>query len=435
MPILQAIEKHEKLFSKIKETIVPLQKEKLWNDDKFFDEVERLLAAELNEERISKAVADALFNLKESQPKVEYVKKIIEAFPDSLKCKNEKDRLPIEQLTFYPSQDQGKWGAKYITTLALEGLKHNVGGNNMRGGLLSVTNQKNTLQQRNTLQRLSKAGPDVLYLETLKDLRHHKLLLKEDIVDSKLLAFSCVGKFSLERFKYFLEWDPEALLDKAHGMSFMHLLVKYKEGSAEKLSNKASFKRCLQYSIKHYLHLLFLKDSKDKTALEQAIVKFGEEGTMTILKDVFTKDEAPYPILHEVIVHEPKYYNLFLQWFPDMFYLRDRNGRTPTQVMFSMNREFLNANPTFWINQTTDQLEEKDPKTTLRPFASVAYGILGDLNLSYQILRKHPSVIDVILEQREDAVDANNNRKRSAEDDLDHDNKKPKDEERAEVTV
>ncbi|GFH49553.1 predicted protein [Chaetoceros tenuissimus] len=94
--------------------------------------------------------------------------------------------------------------------------------------------------------------------------------------------------------------------------------------------------------------------------------------------------------------------------------------------MFSTNREFLHDNPTCWINQNTDQLEEQDPKTTLRPFASVAYGMLGDLDLSYKILRKHPSVIDVILEQGENAEDANNNKKRSAEDAFHKGNKKKK---------
>lgn len=432
MSILEAIEKQEKFISKIKETIAPLQKEKRWNDDKFFDKVKRLLTAELNEESISKVVADALFNLKVSQPEVEDVRKLVEVFPDSLKCKNNKDHLPIEQLTLNPKHD--KRGAKYITTLALEGLKHNVGGDNMRGGLL-CGGLLSVACRRNTLQRLSKAGSDDLYLlETLKNLRHHNLLLKEDIVDSKLLSFSCVGKCSLERFKYFLEWDPEALLKTTSENGekpFMHLMIL----CAERKSNTKCFKRCLQYSIKHYQNLLFLKDDEDKTALEQAITKLGEKETMTILRDVFTEDEATFPILHQVIAHDPKYYNLFLQWFPHMYHLRDQNGRTPTQVMFSMNREFLNANNTCWINQTTDQLEEKDPKTTLRPFASVACGMLGDVNLSYQILRKHPSVIDVILEQREDVVDTNNDRKRSAENNFDHDNKKRKDKESAEITI
>ncbi|GFH56805.1 hypothetical protein CTEN210_13281 [Chaetoceros tenuissimus] len=430
MSIFEDAEKQEKLFSRIKETIGTLQKDKLWNDDQFFNEVKRLLTiGNLTEDRISKVVADALFNLKISQPEIKYVKKLVQAFPDSLKCKNSDNCLPIEQLTFYPKQDSGKNGSKYILTLALEGLKHDVGGKNMRGGLLCESSIGNSLQ------RLSKCCYDDWYLEPLQDLRRHKLLLKKDIVDFNLLHHSCIRKSSLERFKYFLEWDPEALVKTTvDGVPLMHSLMKY-QGDTYTLSHKASFKRCLQFSMKHYQHLLFLKDNDDKTAFEQAIKKFGEKEAMSMLREIFTKKEAGYPILHQVIVHQPKYYNLFLKWFPYMFRLRDENGRTPTQVMFSMNREFLQDHQTCWINQTTDQLEEKDPKTTLRPFASVAYGMLGDLDLSYQILRMHPSVIDVILEQREELADANNAKKRNVEENPNHCNKKKKGEESAEATT
>ncbi|GFH56804.1 hypothetical protein CTEN210_13280 [Chaetoceros tenuissimus] len=428
MSIVEAAEKQEKLISRIKATIGTLQRDKLWNDDKFFDEVKDLLTkGELSEERISRVVADALFNLKISQPEVEDVKKLVQAFPDSLKCKNDQDRLPIEQLTFYSEQDNAKsvkFGTKYITPLALEGLKHNIGGENMRGGLLRESDGKNTLQ------RLSKCCSDFRYLEPLKDLRRHKLLLKKDIVDFSLLYYSCIGKNSLKRFQCFIK-DYTALIKTTYeGVPLLNAVIQLNDEE----SSKRSFKRCIKYSLPYYKHLLFLKDNEDRTALEQAITKFGETGTMNILREIFTKESA-YPILHQVIVHQPKYYNLFLQWFPYMYHLRDENGRTQTQVMFSMNRTFLQENPSFWINQSTDQLEEKDPKTTLRPFASVAYGMLGNLNLSYQILRKHPSVIDVILEQRENAVDESNDKKRSAEADLEQNNKKKKREETAEATT
>ena len=65
MSIVEAAEKQEKLISRIKETIGTLQKDKLWNDDKFFNEVKTLLTnGNLTEEIISKVVANALFNLK-----------------------------------------------------------------------------------------------------------------------------------------------------------------------------------------------------------------------------------------------------------------------------------------------------------------------------------------------------------------------------------
>ena len=89
MSIVEAAEKQEKLISRIKETIGTFQTKKLWNDDTFFDKVKDLLTGgELSEEKISKVVADALFNLKQSKPEVKHVKKLIAAFPDSLKCKN-----------------------------------------------------------------------------------------------------------------------------------------------------------------------------------------------------------------------------------------------------------------------------------------------------------------------------------------------------------
>ena len=420
MSIFKAAEKHENLICRIKETIAPLQEKKLWNDEAFFNTVEHFLTnSKLYEKKIYKIVADALFNLKISQPKIEYVKKLVEAFPEALKCKNSDNRLPIENLTFYAKGEKGS-GTKYITTLALEGIKHNVGGENMRGGLLCVSYGGNTLQRLSKYHH-SEHGD---YLQALKDLRRHKLLLKKDIVELNLLYHSCIGQMSFDRFQFYIGFENEALIKTTvDGIPLMHAVIKHKQDQTQ--SNKESFKRCLKYSLPHCKHLLFLKDDKDKTALDQAIKKFGERETMTILREVLTKDK-PYPILHQVIVHQPKYYNLFLQWVPSMFHLRDENGRTPTQVMLAMNREFLYDNPSLWIYQTTDQLEEKDPKTTLRPFASVAYGMLGDLNLSYQILRKHPSVIDVILEQRENVEDAKNSNKRSAEDAIDQDNKKKK---------
>ena len=422
MPILEAVGKYENLISRIKTIIVPFQKKTLWNDDTFFTAIQNVLTGgELSEESISKVVAEALFNLKVSQPQVEHVKKLIQAFPDSLKCKNSDNRLPIEQLLFYSKQekDLGVYGTKYISTLALDGLKHNVGGENMRGGLLCMS------YGGNVLQNLSTFCSDEWYLEPLKELRHHKLLMKKDIIDFKLLYYSCLGINSSKRFQYLAKWDHEALLKTTVDEGpLLHAVIQINNEQFEQFA-KRGFRRCVKYSLPYYKHLLFLKDDKDQTSLDKAIKEFGEKETMTILREIFTK-EASYPILHQVIVNDPKYYNLFLRWFPCMYHLRDENGRTVTQVMYSTNRTFLHDNPTIWINQSTDQLEEKDPKTKLRPFASVAYGMLGDLDLSYQILRKHPSVIDVILEQRENVVDANNSNKRSAEDTIDQDNKKKK---------
>lgn len=419
MTVKEAVEKHENLISRIKTVIVPLQKRKVWNDDRFFYEVEDLMTSgNLCEERISNIVADALFCLKMSQPEVEHVKKLVKAFPEALDYSNFAGHLPIEYLTIYSRDESGKHGSKYISTLALEGIKYY--GANMRGGLLCESFGLNMIQRLSMFCTVHNH-----YFVALKDLRYLELLMRKDIVDYSLLFFSCIGMGSRLPFQYLIKWHPEALVKTTfRGVPLVHAIMKYKHREGTQ-SRRESFKRFLKYSLPYFRHLLFLKDNENRTALKQAFDRFGETETMAILREVI-EEEAAYPILHLVIIHQPKYYNLFLQWFPNMYHLHDENGRTATQVMLSMNRDFLQENTTCWVNQSTDQLEEKDPRTLLRPFASVAHGMSGDLDLSYQILRKHPSVIDVIMEQRDNVADASNERKRNAEENLEHDKKKKK---------
>lgn len=121
MTVKEAVEKHENLISRIKTVIVPLQTRKLWNDDRFFYEVEDLMTSgNLCEEGISDIVANALFYLKTSQPEVEHVKKLVKAFPEALEYRNFAGLLPIEYLTIYSREESGKHGSKYISTLALK---------------------------------------------------------------------------------------------------------------------------------------------------------------------------------------------------------------------------------------------------------------------------------------------------------------------------
>lgn len=375
MSIRENIQKTKSIISRIEETILPLQENNLWNDDEFFDDVNHFLTCEtINDDGISRIVADALFRLRKSKPEVEVVKTLIEAFPMSLKCRDIKGKLPIMRLSLVH-------GLQYILPLALEGSKHDVVGKSMGGGIRSKCFCSSILQ------RLCREG-DERCLNTLKDLRNHNLLVKKDI--SELLYESLE---SPSVFEYLFEWYPEAL--RSTVFEFLHS-TPFPNSNI----NKKKFVNFLSYAMKYYKDILFEKNYKGQTAFERAVKKYGEQETMILLREVLTK-EAGYAILHEVIVHQPEYYNLFLSWFPFLYHLRDDKGRTITQVMLSSKKSFLKANPTFWINLRADQLEEKDPITSLRPFAAVAVGNDNDFNLSYQILRQHPSVMDVIFEQRE----------------------------------
>ncbi|GFH56808.1 predicted protein [Chaetoceros tenuissimus] len=241
----------------------------------------------------------------------------------------------------------------------------------------------------------------------LKALFEKGLLKKQDISNYNLLYYSCCGESSESTFQYLVDLNPEALLSasslgsrsrsRSYRMSLFHALIDSDSKSSD-LSVNESFKRCLKYSFKHYPDLLF-ETRLGSTALTRAQDQFEEAELISMLRSVF-KEEAGIPFLHEVIVHQPTDYNKFLAWFPWMNRLRDKDGRTVTQKILT-SAKALRVHPMVWVNLSTDQLEEKDPATTLRPFAAIAAGKDSDLNLSYQILRQHPSVIDVIQEERD----------------------------------
>ncbi|GFH56803.1 hypothetical protein CTEN210_13279 [Chaetoceros tenuissimus] len=408
-------ENHKSLVSKIEETIIPLQEKGLWDDDEFFNDMSILLETKsrfeniVTDDSVSHIVANALFRLADSKPDVDVVKRVIQAFPYSLNYRDSKGRHPIEFCCVSPDDHIDLSSLKYLLTFALEGIKHNVGGDDMRGGLLLSYKNMNILQQFCVCGEHPHEEESVI--NVMKDLRAHELLKKEDIADQGMLLFASFHPHSTLRFKFLADWDPEALVKKGYGdLPFLHAVIHYYKASGEaEVSRKLAqfgFKQSLKYSLKYYKDLLFQKDDEGQTAFDRALKDFGEKDTMTLVKEVFPESDK-FPLLHQVIMHQPEHFNLFASYFPWMCHLRDEYGRTVTQAMLSHGRGLLNKNPMIWTSLQTDQMEEKDPQTTLRPFAAVATGEDCDLNLSYQLLRKHPSVMEVILEQREKNRDLN----------------------------
>lgn len=107
---------------------------------------------------------------------------------------------------------------KYIPILAKEGIKYNVGGRGMRGGLLAADPTREV--GWNTLQELlvntdNSSDPiptdDTARLDAAKELRKDNILLKEDIKEHNLLYWSCVP-YAKMRFEYLAEWDPDCLI-------------------------------------------------------------------------------------------------------------------------------------------------------------------------------------------------------------------------------
>ena len=158
-------------------------------DKAFFNEIKEV--AKIAKNGFTAAAGKALHRLDDSEPSEATVKQLVEGIPSALSYTNGIGRLPVQSAAWWDCCD-----GKYIPILAKEGIKHNVGGDLMRGGLL-VVDPEDT-QNMNTLQVLASLGDpddpmpfDTAYLDLLKELRNADLLVKEDIKDHNLLFWSC----------------------------------------------------------------------------------------------------------------------------------------------------------------------------------------------------------------------------------------------------
>ena len=188
-------------------TAIDLEKE-FKEDDKFINDLK--IFFKIEKIGFINATGGALHRLYESKPSIDAVNKLIKGCPDALSFKYEIDQLPAWVMD----------AVKHIPVLAKEGIKHEVGGRGMRGGLLladpTMTDNWNTLQL--TVRSGISSDPipyDTASLDVSKELRKYHFLLKEDIKDQHLLpVYRSYFPFpqSKMRFKYLAEWDPDCLM-------------------------------------------------------------------------------------------------------------------------------------------------------------------------------------------------------------------------------
>ena len=354
-----------------------------WKDDKCIKQIAE--AIKNTKRNLSKAFGESLYRLSIFQPKESVVENMLKGFPECMKVKNEANCLPIQSCVF---QDNVK-SLKYIPVLAKEGLNRELGGNDTRGGLLTTLgdNDANTLQY---LALLSGDGFDRLALNTMKELKKLGLLKKDDIKEYKLPFFSAgAGKGALLRFRFLLEWDPSYPMEPMGSKMFIDYLI-------DMHTELEDVKAILTVTIDMYPEeagFLFQKNNSNKTAMECAFEKFGEKETMTMLHEILSPTKS-IPILHHALVHIPQKDKLFTRWFPWAFHLRDHHGRSLHQAIMAAGGQCIEDNCIIFSSLSDDQVQEKDPITTLYPFAAVASGEDGDLERSFELLRRQPGVLD-----------------------------------------
>ena len=153
---------------------------------------------------------------------VEEVKTLIQCVPGALLIRNEDGMYPIQSITWDYSKDGFNSKAiPFLPLLAEEGAKLNLGGDEMRGGLL--IKQDDDVESECILEELvsihqcekdhkvesKRKKIEDICLRAIKELREKRLFLKEDIGRYNLLL-KTNHPYSTDRFAYLSEWCPEA---------------------------------------------------------------------------------------------------------------------------------------------------------------------------------------------------------------------------------
>ncbi|GFH44090.1 hypothetical protein CTEN210_00564 [Chaetoceros tenuissimus] len=350
-----------------------------WKDEDCKKEILEVL--EEANEKIEKAFGESMHMLFDHKPSVEAVEKVANKFPSTLSYIDEDDgRIPIQLAAATID------GPQYVPVLAKEGVKHKVGGDDARGGLL-LEDPKYS-DGWNTLECLSNAGDDdEERLRVMKELRDLGLLLKKDIREHKLLGISC-WKDNQMRFEFLVRLDPDALIETRIGDNPLIHYVSTQVDERIILLLKAGFEYHANVG-----GLLFVEDDNGTTAFDFLCNEKGVEKTMSLLYQILSP-KRDYPILHHVFINAPQHKDLFMKKFPWAYHLKDHNGRTLHQAVLAAGPNIMNANDILLATLSDNQIQTKDPITTLYPFAAMAVGEYADLEQCYYLLRRQPSVMD-----------------------------------------
>jgi hypothetical protein len=357
------------------ETIGTFQSMKGRLDTNFYNGLKQIVNDAMNQ--VSDHTGEYLHNLHKHQPDEDTLQKIIDNLPSSLSYMSEDDRLPIHSAVVSEESLQ------YVPLLAKEGVKHKVGGDDARGGLL--VDEDNLLELLPCMGESETADP--LYLNVMKKLRESKLLLREDIQDNDLLYYAFNVTSSM-RSDYLAGWCPEGLkIHQFRGLPLIHAIIKF--------SSINRFLAFLKAALTYHpddLGLLFQKNHRGKTACERAFKTYGTNETMAAIGELIPVDDPNLPILHHVAKHAPRMLNCFGGRYPSATYFRDCKGRTLLQAKLASGNKTFMDDAMFFLEMSDEQVREIDPGSDLYPFMVAASGETCDLSAVYSLLRRNPAL-------------------------------------------
>ena len=316
---------------------------------------------------------------------------MISASPTSLCYRNDKGQYPIH------SAATNCLIVSCVPSLVKEGLKHNLGGEGMRGGLL--IEDPNDEHGSNPLEQLGRQWNrprmhefDKSFLDVMKKLREAKLITKNDMRDHDVFYYVLVGccRSRKQRFDFLYDWCPEGLKDyRYENLPMIHALIKHKF--------KSSFVKILEVAFTNHkegVDLLFQTDDDGITACERAVDQFGSDETMEVIGKHIPIGNPQFPILHHVAKHAPKLLNDFLIRYTSDGYSKDVDGRNLDQTILASGKTTFQNSGMYFIRTLSDeQVGEIDPVTKLYPFMVAASGETSDLSAVYVLMGRNPSLV------------------------------------------
>ena len=117
-------------------------------DDTLYNDLKRIMKTA--KKGFTDATGGALYrvHVHETKPSIDALKEMIQGIPGAPSFKNGKDQLPIQSVAWKHD------AVKYIPILVKEGIKHEVGGRGIRGGLLVLEDPKDWFHNKSALQLL-----------------------------------------------------------------------------------------------------------------------------------------------------------------------------------------------------------------------------------------------------------------------------------------
>lgn len=223
----------------------------------------------------------------------ECVRILVQAVPSALSEKNEDGMIPIQCITWDYSDEGFKESAlPFIPLLAEEGIKRNVGGEGMRGGLLCGDMDSDCVLQELACVHLTDRNQnkrvEARCIDIMNQLREKNLFFKNDIKDQGLILKAC-NPLSIQRFEYLADWSPESLAqsnDIEMSSSFLCTLM----DEATWNHGLERFQLALEKVLQHHpieSGFLFQTENEEydsPTILKKAYRCFGEQETWNVIQ-------------------------------------------------------------------------------------------------------------------------------------------------------